>query len=48
MKDTIKQVLDEFVNYAKQVNLDSDSARELLAEQIAQAVETEISKKNEN
>ena len=48
MKDIIKQVLDEFVNYAKQVNLDSDSARELLAEQIAQAIEAKISKKNEN
>ena len=48
MKDIIKRTLDEFILQSKQINLDSDSARELLAEQIAQAVETEISKKNEN
>ena len=48
MKDIIKQVLDEFVDYAKQINLDSNSAREILAAQIAKAIEIEISKKNEN
>lgn len=36
MKKIIKEVLDEFVLYSKQINLDSDAARSILAEQIEQ------------
>ena len=39
MKDVIKKVLDEFISYSKQVNLDSEAARVILSEQIAERIE---------
>ena len=39
MKDVIKKVLDEYISYSKQVNLDSEAARVILSEQIAERIE---------
>jgi len=40
MKDIIKQTLDEFILYSKQINLDSEAARVILSEQIAERIES--------
>ena len=39
MKDIVKQALDEFISYSKQINLDSEAARLILAEQIAEKIQ---------
>jgi hypothetical protein len=39
VKDIIKQTLDEYVEYSKQINLDSEAARLILAEQIAEKIQ---------
>jgi hypothetical protein len=39
MKDVIKKVLDEYIEYSKQINLDSEAARVILSEQIAERIE---------
>tara|TARA_B100001939_G_scaffold143020_1_gene123808 strand:+ start:2878 stop:3045 length:168 start_codon:yes stop_codon:yes gene_type:complete len=39
VKDIIKQTLDEFILYSKQINLDSEAARLILAEQIAKKIQ---------
>ena len=39
MKDIIKQSLDEFISCSKQINLDSEAARAILSEQIAEKIE---------
>ena len=38
MKDIIKKVLDEYVEYSKQINLDSEAARVILSEQIEERI----------
>ena len=39
MKDIIKQSLDEFISYSKQINLDSEAARVILSEKIAERIQ---------
>ena len=39
MKDIIKQVLDEYSEHYRQINLDSEAARVMLSEQIAERIE---------
>ena len=39
MKDIIKQTLDEFISHSKQINLDSEAARVILSEQIAERIQ---------
>jgi hypothetical protein len=39
MKDIIKQVLDEYSENHRQINLDSEAARVILSEQIAERIE---------
>tara|TARA_B100000214_G_C23862368_1_gene578694 strand:- start:77 stop:244 length:168 start_codon:yes stop_codon:yes gene_type:complete len=38
MKNIIKKVLDEYVEYYKQINLDSEAARIILSEQIEERI----------
>jgi hypothetical protein len=38
MKNIIKQTLDEFISYSKQVNLDSEAARDSLAQFIYEEI----------
>ena len=38
MKDVIKKVLDEIILHSKQINLDSEAARSILAEQIEERI----------
>ena len=39
MKDIIKQTLDEYSKNYRQINLDSEAARVILSEQIAERIE---------
>ena len=39
MKDIIKRTLDEFILQSKQINLDSEAARVILSEQIAERIQ---------
>ena len=47
MKDIIKRTLDEFISYSKQINLDSEAARLILAEQIAEKIQLWQSQKDQ-
>lgn len=38
MKDVIKKVLDDLILHSKQINLDSEAARSILAEQIEERI----------
>jgi len=47
MKDIIKQTLDEFISYSKQINLDSEAARVILSKQIAERIQLWQKQKNQ-
>jgi len=38
MKEIIKNILDEYTQYSYQINLDSEAARAILSEQIAEKI----------
>ena len=39
MKEIIKNILDEYTQHSCQINLDSEAARVILSEQIAERIE---------
>lgn len=47
MKDVIKQTLDELILHSGQINLDSEAARLILAEQIAEKIQLWQSQKDQ-
>ena len=47
MKNIIKQTLDEFISYSKQVNLDSEAARDSLAQFIYEEIKKCQSQKDQ-